>query len=87
MFKLSSSARPFALLATFGLVATGLTVPAIASAKAITVTVPAAVMKDSSSKLCMPKSTAGKNVDKALPKTLCLTSDGWAAMGVTIVTK
>lgn len=61
--------------------------PALAK-KASTVTVPASLVKDASSKLCMPRtmsSTVGK--DKSQPATLCMTVDEWSTHGVTVATK
>lgn len=58
-----------------------------ASPKPISVTMPASVFKDDTSRVCMPRTVLGRNVDKTLPKTICETRSEWNARGVVIVTK
>jgi hypothetical protein len=58
-----------------------------AGAKPISVTLPASVFKDDTSRVCMPRTVLGREVDKTLPETICETRSQWSARGVTIITK
>ncbi|MES2336760.1 MAG: hypothetical protein V4537_01535 [Pseudomonadota bacterium] len=84
----SHFARLLTIAAGLGLVA-GAAAPAFAAkrGKPTTVTVPAAALKDATSKLCMPRTALPGKEDKALPQTLCLTQEEWSAKGLTIVVK
>lgn len=76
--------RP-ALAATLAL---AIAASAAVQAKTNAVRVPASLIKDPASRLCMPRgmsATVGK--DKSQPATLCLTVDEWATHGVTVTTK
>ncbi len=75
-------------LCTIGLgLIVGLTaMPAVAAPrepKSETITVSARALKDDASKLCMPR----KDADTRKTVTMCLTRDGWAEQGVTIIVK
>ena len=58
-----------------------------AGVKPISVTLPASVFKDDTSRVCMPRTVLGRKVDKTLPETICETRSQWSARGVTIITK
>lgn len=68
------------------LLASAVTLPAIASAKEPqpeTVTVSSRALKDDNSKLCM----SHKDAETKKTAMMCLTRDGWAAQGVIIIVK
>ena len=80
--------RPAALLAASIIALGGISAPAFATGdKPISVTMPASVFKDDTSRVCMPRTILGRKVDKTLPETICETRSEWSARGVTIVTK
>ncbi|HVF93173.1 MAG TPA: hypothetical protein VM900_02550 [Sphingomonas sp.] len=82
-----SAFRRSAVLSLAAAAMTATLSPAVAAKKGV-VTVPATVLKDETSKLCMPRSASLTSAkDKSLPQTLCLTKADWATHGVTIVTK
>ncbi|RXD03708.1 hypothetical protein EQZ23_15450 [Sphingomonas sp. UV9] len=87
MFQ-SLSFRPAALLvASLGAVG-GAAAPAFATGdKPISVTLPASVFKDDTSRVCMPRTILGRKADKTLPETICETRSEWNARGVLIRTK
>lgn len=55
--------------------------------KPISVTMPASVFKDDTTRVCMPRTVLGRKANKALPATICETRAEWSARGVNIVTK
>lgn len=59
--------------------------PALAATRPITVG--KSVFKDDTSKLCMPRETLGKAVDKTLPATICDTQAGWEGRGISFKIK
>jgi hypothetical protein len=84
----------FAIAKSLPALAAGLALVAAASPAAAQsrkdkpVVVSAKAVKDSTSRLCMPRTmskTVGK--DKSQPQTLCQTVDDWATHGVTIIVK
>ena len=87
MFQ-SLSFRP-AILLVASVVAIGSAAASAFAAgdKPISVTLPASVFKDDTSRVCMPRTVLGRKVDKTLPETICETRSEWSARGVTIVTK
>ena len=85
MFQ-SLSFRPAAMLAA-GIVALGSASAFAADSKPISVTMPASVFKDDTSRVCMPRAILGRKVDKTLPETTCETRSEWSARGTTIRSK
>jgi hypothetical protein len=71
-------ARAFAL-ATIGAFATA---AVAAEPKPIKIQLPASALKDPAGRVCMPRETLGRKVDKTLPATICETRDQWAERGV-----
>lgn len=85
MLAFTTPSRALFALAGAALVITG-GVASAASAKAPkgeTVTVSSRVMKDETSKLCLPRKDPVTRKDGVM----CLTREGWAAQGVTIIVK
>ena len=86
MLKRSTSARLVMFAGAAAVLAAAMPSAAIAKDKNDhTFTVPAAAIKDASSKLCMPRTVLDKSKKSPLPKTVCYTQAEWAEKGVTIV--
>ncbi len=86
MSKHSIPARLVFVAGAAALLGTALPNAAIAKDKdEHTITVPAAAIKDASSKLCMPRKVIDKSKHSPLPKTVCYTQAEWAEKGITIV--
>ena len=88
MSKLSNPARLIMIAGAAAVFAGALPSAAIARDKDDrTITVPAAAIKDASSKVCMPRKVIDKSKNSPLPKTVCYTQAEWAEKGLTIVVK
>ena len=85
----STKIRPALALASVGAATFLFTAVSAQAAGAIpiTVTLPASVFKDDTSRVCMPRTILGRKVDKTLPVTICETRSEWGARGVVFVTK
>ncbi|TPG15408.1 hypothetical protein [Sphingomonas oligophenolica] len=77
---------PFTLLIA-AIPAFALAQPVLAQAAMKPITMSKSVFKDDTSRVCMPRETLGKGVDKTLPKTICDTQAGWESGGVTFKLK
>ena len=84
----TSLRRSVALIATAGLIATGVAAPALARTKGpAKITLTAKAAQDPAGRLCMPKTTLGKTATREMPETICQTRADWETAGVTFVVK
>ena len=86
MSPVSSPARLIVRATLLGLALSVTAYPALAAPKEPkpeTITVSARALKDDSNKLCMPS----KDHETRKTVTMCLTREGWAAQGITIIVK
>lgn len=86
MTPIFTPARSILCTTGLGLLLVGMAMPAAAAPKepkSETITVSSRALKNETSKLCMPH----KNAETRKTVTMCLTRDGWAAEGVTIIVK